>query len=1154
MGSGISLNYDNIQTLFTVGYWDIKRAVQKSTKQHVCLWVFDYPKIKAKERNTNDRHNYMENVIASIKAQQKVRHPNILKIFEVSEDMKSLAFSSEPIEFQSANDPCFTRDEAIFASKQLASAMQFLNEDCHTAYLTLSPEAIFFDKQFNLKLCLFTFAKPYKEISQPIQMRAPWTNNTMHIPARYAAPEVIHNQTITVRADSFMYGLIVYYFFTNKHALSATSLETHKPSELQSKFDDIPEEYADLIKLCFNDVASLRPNFIAINNDEAFSSTVCDAFQYLQQIDTKDPKDVYSFLSGLADIVHVFSTRIKQYMFLPIFLRLAQTDARYGIIIIPIVLTISEALEKSEILPMILEPLRPLFEKPSNPMLCKSILNNIDFISSNISPSQYPAFIFPAIFFALGSNSSDLIQLGITKLPIIIENLSSQVLADQILPKIATIIPQCKDAQIATLNINIIEKFVTKLENDIIAVTICPKILELYRKQQWDSIPLDYYKILSQMSLKQDTIMKFIVPMCTEFLQNRGLPANLQGIYFNYMLKSIMIVMKERNISSNVEVPDTFIQQTNEATSPENKDPFGVRLKKVQQQQQQQPPKPQNPPEEEPKNNDPFGTTQSQSQKTNSGFGNDPFGSQSQSSQPQPSKTADSGFGSDPFGTSQPQQAKTTSGFGNDPFGSQQQPAKPQQPPANSGFGNDLFGTTQPTKPQPQSSSGFGNDPFGTTQPKKQENSGFNFTTSENKPAPSNNDGFNFADDDETPQNNNDFFGNQNNQKSNSGIDDPFGNKPQPAKQPTATFSTDAFASSQPQKKPQQNSGFGNDPFGTTPPQKPQDNGFGNDPFGSQQQKPQQSSGFGNDPFGQQPKPQQQPQNTGFGNDAFSQPQKPQQNSGFGDDPFGQPQKPQQPSNSGFGNDPFGSQPQKPQQNSGFGNDPFGQPQKQSQPQNNGFGDDMFGSQLQKPQQNTGFGNDPFGQQPKPQQQPQNSGFGNDAFSQPQKPQQSSRFGDDPFGQPKPQQQPSNSGFGNDSFSKPQPKPSNGGFDTDVFGARPQPPRSNDPFGTTQPQQSSGFGNDAFGSSQQSQNSGFGNDPFGQPQKQPQHRPSFGGDVFATQQPQQMNRNASTDIFASSNSGFGNQSQNNGFGSQNNMFGNQQQQQNQNNFSGFEFE
>lgn len=1063
MGASISGNYENIEPLFTVGYWDIKRAVQKSTRQPVCLWVYNYPRIKACERNTNDRHSYMESVIASIRATMKLRHPNILKIFEFSDDMKNLAFASEPIEYQSAINPQFTKDEAIFASKQLAIAMQFLNEECHIGYLTLCPESVFFTKDFTLKLSLFTFAKAARDMNFPIQMRAPWYANSMHIPANYAAPEVINNQTITIRADTFMYGLMVYYLFTNKHAMDATSKETYSPSQIANHLGDLPEEYQDLVKPCFNDVASMRPNFITINNDEAFSSPVCDCFQYLQAVDSKDPKDVYSFLTGLADIVHVFSTRIKRNFFLPIFIKLAVSDSRYGIIIIPMVMKISESLNKEEFFPLILEPLQPVFGKPNNPVLAKVIINTTDYISQFLTPNQYPDFVFPSIFYALASNSQDLIQIGISKLPLVVENLSSTVLADQILPKLAGILPLCQDASIASLNINVIPCFVTKIDNEIIANTINPKVIELWRKNQWESIPADYYKALVSYQLKSEKQMKLVVPMCVEFLQYPKLKAEIQSLYFNLLLKSTMAVMKDRGVSAEVQIPDAVVNDTHQVQVLDN-DPFSTRNKSKQAK----------PAEPEPQN-DPFGAPPPSS-KPQSSFNDDPFGG-SQSQAPPPQQA--SSFNNDPFGSSQAPPPAKASSFNDDPFGSSQAappPAKPQ--PSFNNFDDDRSDTdpfAQPKKPITQPSS-FENDPF--SQPKGMPVPSMSVQAPPAKQSSFDDDPFGSSKPSK-PQNNDPFgsshsVSSSQHQSRQSFDSDPFA-QPAPKQQ---TGKADPW-NTQPQRPPNnedklpdpqiasQNS-FVGDPFANLKPA-PRPTGishqpsFVEDPWGAKEpvrtpRRPRKS--FDGDPFvAGSPLPSE---HTTFSNDPWSIPTvEPLSNSqsSLASDPWGSSQQIQSP----YDNDPYTSshQMKSPYDESDNNDDPYAsyQPPKQQEP----------------PKQQNNFDDDPFSK-PKPQQAP------------PAKPQSS--FDDDPFSKSKPQQAP--------------PKPQNSFNDDPFSGSRPAAPPPAKPQNT--------FNDDPFGGSKPAQpppakpQNTFNDDPFSgsrpaAPPAKPQN--SFASDPFAGNRPMQ---------------------------------------------------
>ena len=965
MGNDISSNYNDIKPLFTIGYWDVKKAKHKTTGEKVSLWSFDYPKIKAKERNTNARHQYMEMLMVSIRAAQKINHPNVLKIREYTDNMKQLAFAAEPIKYQIANNPEITRDEAIYASKQLAGVMKYLNEELHFAYLSICPETIVFSKNFQLKLALFPFTRLVKDPALPLEKVIPWEGNTLHQMAAYAPPELVHHMDITIKADPFMYGLFVYYLFTNENMLSATDATNYRTEEISQKIGNIPEEYGDLIKPCLNETASVRPSFSIINGDEAFSSTVCDVFGYLDSVDTKSEKEIFDFLTGLSDIVHVFSARIKENYFLPIFKKLILKDFRYGIIIIPIILTICEVLSKEKISKKIMVPLAPVFEKPNNPQLVKIILQNSQFIIDNIASNQLPTYIYPSIFFALNSNNEEITLLGIDKVKLISDHLSGQELAATVLPEIVKALPNAKEPKIATIILSSIESLTAKVDHDTLVQQLVPAVAIVWKKNMWPTIAEEFFKILRSVSLKHETLLKFTVPLSSEILANKSLDTDVQRHYFDYCINAFIVIMKDRGITSSISSPEISNALTSSyvhEAQPANTDPFAARAKKKQNNIVQ--------------NTETESTSfQASSAQNNSNPAFSPLNSRSDpfGSTHKPEQSFDGlSFADSPTSTGTSSQAPHQNGGFEFPS-QQQQPAaatsfSPFNSPAKQPANNDF---TFPSQQQQPAATGFA-FPSNTQQNNTQnQDNGFSFSP-QRSPSQTSFGGIKQMSGSSSTHN---LFSNdiqnsqQNDNQSGLGLSRPM--------RPSSS-AHDLFASTDPQPMDRSNNSSTNNFGGFGNQQPPQNqNAFG--AFGAQQQQPSQSNDSGLDPFGAPSSPQPNRNSGAFG--------------GFGN----QQQQPQQNQNA-FGG--FNSQEQQPPKSQGF--DPFGAPSSPQPNRNSGAFDAFGGQSQQQPNRNSGS----FGQQPPSSNDP----FG--GSSQPQQNNQPS----DPFGGS--QQQPS------DPFGGSQQQPS----------------------------------------------------------------------------------------------------------------------------------
>jgi len=160
-----------------------------------------------------------------IKMMRKLNHPNLIKLLGYDLHAKyrdrkcvilvqELAPNRELFEYLLHSRSTFSEALVMYIGKQIFSAIQFMH-DKGIAHRDLKPENILLDKEFQLKIADFGFAKFFRKNDQSIKMRtelgtrgymAPEISSGSHIPRQ-------KRQSYDEKVDIFALGVIMFICF-----------------------------------------------------------------------------------------------------------------------------------------------------------------------------------------------------------------------------------------------------------------------------------------------------------------------------------------------------------------------------------------------------------------------------------------------------------------------------------------------------------------------------------------------------------------------------------------------------------------------------------------------------------------------------------------------------------------------------------------------------------------------------------------------------------------------------------------------------------------------------------------------------------------------------------------------------------------------------
>ncbi|OHT04534.1 protein kinase [Tritrichomonas foetus] len=551
MGSGISDNFNNINPTFTSRFWKVHSATRKSTGEPVSLWLLDTKEVKRVMKSKLDCQKFNESCIESVNKQRRIHHPNILKIYDVSENPKQFGFSAEPVESTLESDKALNADDITYVADQLAQTLSFIHCKVNLLHLGLTPDSICLTKSLQVKVFALNYSTPF--IGEPvIPSYGKYLENPLNPNVCYTAPEYLENKQVTAASDVFSYGAVLFAAYNKKGPVyMATTVEEAIVTVSAGAFktpDNMSEPMHDLLLKCMSYEPNERPTIEEIIKSPAFLQLSIRSLRFISLLATKEVNDRMQFFQGLTRSLPLFSERILQYHFLPIFVEEVRNSTFYGPVLIPVIFSIGEKFDDEAFVEQIIQPLRQVLKIVEPPTLAIAILNVVHIIVAKVPDKLQNEIIFPIFINSLQSPHHNLRLEAIKHIPHVIQTMSESNILGSLLPTLLDFIATFDDTEIVCSVIECIGKCSIKVNNDKFVFVIIPKLIICWIRMPRAPIALSIISVLTMVKCSITSQMKFIVPMATAIMSTPGVPSDISGQLADIILDSITRLKEERNI------------------------------------------------------------------------------------------------------------------------------------------------------------------------------------------------------------------------------------------------------------------------------------------------------------------------------------------------------------------------------------------------------------------------------------------------------------------------------------------------------------------------------------------------------------------------------------------------------------------------------
>ncbi|EGV63819.1 kinase-like protein, partial [Yamadazyma tenuis ATCC 10573] len=280
--SGIRATYDvSSNASFVNEPWHIYTAKHNTTGKLASVFIFDKAKFESvihqlcsRISNTKNPKVIINECYELIKYEvgqmAKLKHPQILTIYEVLEETKSkFLFVTE-----SVTDNLMTVDfeklDELSIQKgllEVCKGIQFLHNYCSIVHMNLQPSSVFINQQGDWKLTGFRFLQNLNEISPQERESFFLMNNTSSVPfmnlnMNFVAPELVidRQSKLDFGNDIWSLGCLIYYIYNkgeyllncfDQNSISdfkgefrkfETKFYNHRVSDLKYVLKDIPDQ------------------------------------------------------------------------------------------------------------------------------------------------------------------------------------------------------------------------------------------------------------------------------------------------------------------------------------------------------------------------------------------------------------------------------------------------------------------------------------------------------------------------------------------------------------------------------------------------------------------------------------------------------------------------------------------------------------------------------------------------------------------------------------------------------------------------------------------------------------------------------------------------------------------------------------------------
>jgi serine/threonine protein kinase len=513
MGAGISEHYDSINPIFTSGFWKVHSATHKLTQVPVSLWLFDQQLLKTSVKSSAERLKYTDAVNKSVAQLRRIRHPNILKITEISENPKDIGFAAEQVDNTLEGDTTLTVDDVTYVANQLAHALQFLHDSAGIVCLSINPSTVCLTTSLEVKICDFTFAEPWWR---------PYHVSPIHPRLNYSAPELLFDGDATAASDVFSWAAVIASSVNKKPLFDAMTIELYMQQLKERAMPEIAsEDMRDIVIQGLKVDASLRPSVEEIIKSKGFLQLSIRSLRFIDMILTKTDADRFSFYANMVGALSLFSDRLLRYKMQPLFMTELRRDIRYGPAVIPLIFHIGCRFSQEDFMREIIVPLKPILQMTEPENLALANLSVTPIIVDRVEVDQHFDVLYPLFVSSLQSQSPRLRAEAVKRVPLVVAGTGERQILSSLLPTLLTFIDEIQDLSIVCSVVDCLAESLVKVNHDNFCELVFPKLVLCWCRVRCPGLASAIESLLARLKPSPPKVCKFVLPMASEVLSSR---------------------------------------------------------------------------------------------------------------------------------------------------------------------------------------------------------------------------------------------------------------------------------------------------------------------------------------------------------------------------------------------------------------------------------------------------------------------------------------------------------------------------------------------------------------------------------------------------------------------------------------------------------
>lgn len=498
MGNDLFSHYQIEKNPFLSGghlnMWKIYHATHKERKQPACLFVFE--KKTLEQYPQSEREEILTLLKKEATSLTQFKHPKILSIVEpLIEDKYLLGFITEAFSFSlnswlTKSNP--SKLEIKLIIKELCKALSFLHNKCHIVHANLNPNSIFIVKDNRVKLSGMNFAISDPQSSGEHITLTSFNNGETNPNLNFASHELVYQSKAYYPSDIYSIGLLMLKCLNEKDfiQLNQNTPDAYKKTisnKLDHQFTKITLETEDneIIKATLLQNESKRPTVKGLLQYDWFTDYKLKALSFIEDLTTNDITQNYNFLKCLPSSLKLFDNKIITTRFLPALLNGLKIEALINPIL-PSVFAICDPKNSNinfekEVWPQ----LKEVFQFKTIPTASLYLLlSKINFIGERIPNAEFSTHCFSLICKSMDCGVSKIQSVISDKLPFVSNLIDSQVLVNEVYPRIIQILYYTKSTTLKAKLLSSLKDLVQILDHQ----TINEKLIgDLEKIQKSDS-------------------------------------------------------------------------------------------------------------------------------------------------------------------------------------------------------------------------------------------------------------------------------------------------------------------------------------------------------------------------------------------------------------------------------------------------------------------------------------------------------------------------------------------------------------------------------------------------------------------------------------------------------------------------------------------